>query len=176
MPTDIYIGDTPIEEAYLGDDPIQMDDNNVCRPCYGYTLRKQSFPVDIPPTWVSASNCYNNETFVIDANSAVTRVYAASENLAFGPNGVFGFAGLLSDGQGQNACKNAYGKEEYLPCDTVNFNNPSISTFNMVGYVPCGSTEFTQVLLAAGGSTGEVCIVSGSLVSVAQATGSLGPC
>lgn len=175
MPTDIYIGDIPIEEAYLGDDPIEMDDNNGCLPCYAYTMRRQSSPSS-PATWVSASNCYNNETFVINANSAVTRVYAASRNIEFGPNGVFGFAGLLSDGQGQGACKNAYGKEEYLPCDTVNFNNPSIGTFNMVGYVPCGSTTFTQVLLGLGGSTGEVCIVSGSFVSVAQATGSLGPC
>lgn len=176
MPTDIYIGDTPIEEAYLGDDPIQMDDNNGCRPCYAYTMRRQSSPTS-PATWVSASNCYNNETFVIDANSAVTRVYAASENLAFGPNGVFGFAGLLSDGQGQNACKNAYGKEEYLPCESWTFTNLAIASFNMIGYKPCNG-DYTQGLMNLNGFAGDtvtVCLTSGSLYSLVSSSYN-GPC
>ena len=176
MPTDIYIGDIPIEEAYLGDDPIEMDDNNVCRPCYAYTMRRQSSPTS-PATWVSASNCYNNETYIINANSAVTRVYAASENIAFGPNGVFGFSGLLSDGQGQGACKNAYGKEEYLPCESWTFTNTSAATFNYLGYYGCDG-QWNQSLLnlnGFGGDTITACIQSGSFISLVSSSYN-GPC
>ena len=176
MPTDIYIGDIPIEEAYLGDDPIQMDDNNVCRPCYGYTLRKQSFPVDIPPTWVSASNCYNNETFVLNVNSQVTRVYAASEIIEQGPNGVHGSIGALTGGQGQNACKNAYGKEEYLPCESWTFTNTG-NSFNYIGYYGCNG-QWSQSLLQLPGFAGDTitaCIQSGSFISLVSSSYN-GPC
>lgn len=174
MPTDIYIGDIPIEEAYLGDDPIEIDDNNGCRPCAAYTLRRQSFPSS-PATWVSASNCFNGQTYVIDINSAVTRVFFASEIIAIGPNGVFGSIGNLSDSQGGNACKQVYGKEEYLPTDSVTFNNPSLGSFNMVGWVGKYG-DWEQHLISPGGSIPGACTISGSFMHVCQMTSSATPC
>lgn len=171
MPTDIYIGDTPIREVYLGDDPTQLDDNNVCRPCTAYAIRRQTTPTS-PATWVSASNCYNNETFVIGASSAVNRVFAASEIIEEGPNGVLTNSGQLSEAQGQNACKNAYGKEEYIPCESWTFTNTSAASFNYIGYYGCNGV-WSQTLLNLNGFAGDTitaCVQSGSFISLVSSS------
>ena len=176
MPTDIYIGDTPIEEAYLGDDPIQMDDNNVCRPCYGYSIRKGD---PIPPdASVTASNCYNNDTFEILVQSQVPRVFFASEIIdKTETNTVFQNQGLLSDAQGGQACKNAYGKEEYLPCESWTFTSLATSQFLYSGWKNCnGEYELYQHNLAGFvGDTKTVCAQSGSWTTRASSSYN-GPC
>jgi hypothetical protein len=176
MPTDIYIGDIPIEQAFLGDDPIEMDDNNGCRGCAAYTIRKDSgYPG--PSTWVSASNCYTGETFVLNIASTVNRSFFASNIIAVGAGAVFGGGGSLTDAQGKNACKNAYGKEEYLPCESWTFTNLAIASFNMIGYKPCNG-DYTQGLMNLNGFAGDtvtVCLTSGSLYSLVSSSYN-GPC
>jgi hypothetical protein len=176
MPTNIYIGDIPIQEAYLGDVIVGIDDNNGCRGCAPYSIRKDSgFPG--PFTWVSASNCYNGGTFVLDVGSTVTRNFFASNIIAVGDGAVFGGIGSLTPSQGVNACKNSYGKEEYLPCESWTFTNTAAATFNMVGYRECNG-QYTQALLNLNGFSGDtltVCIISGSYTSLASASYN-GPC
>lgn len=174
MPTDIYIGDTPIREVYLGDDPTQLDNNNGCKVCGGYSIRKDSgYP--FPCVYVTARNCFNNQEFTLEVCSTVTRNFFASEIISVSAGSVFASIGTLSEAQGQNACKQVYGKEQYLPTDSVTFNNPSLGSFAMVGWV--GKTGiWEQNLIAPGGSIAGACTISGSYISLAQTTGSLGPC
>lgn len=171
MPTSIYIGDIPIEEAYLGDEVVGIDDNNVCRPCASYTVRSNSAFLD---TWVSASSCYDNRTYSFDVLSTVTRRFFASEIIQVGPNSVFSFASFVATSQGANACKNAYGKEEDLPTELVTFNNPG-GEFVMVGYASADGT-WGQGFISPGGSSPNVCLISGSFISLAQITASGTPC
>jgi hypothetical protein len=157
MPTSIYIGDIPIEEAYLGDEVVGLDDNNVCGPCFVYTLAKDQ--LGGVATSVTASNCYNGDIIQFTVLSQTPRGVAISRLIGLGDNADWKFVGMAST----TPCLNVYGKElQSLPLQSWTFTRTNPAQFPYVGYL---SPEGIWGERKAGESVDfTACVVSGSFV------------
>ena len=157
MPTSIYIGDIPIEEAYLGDEVVGLDDNNVCGPCFVYTLAKEQ--LGGVNTSVTASNCYNGDIIQFEVASQVPRGVAISRLIGLGDNADWKFVRI----EPQSPCLNAYGIElQSLPLQSWTFTRTNPSQLPYLGWLD-GNGNWNE--RKAGESVDlTACVVSGSFV------------